>query len=70
MEDPPQPTPALDRRRFLVVLGGAAAGAVIGNRLAWAARPRRGGVPALQPWTLPEDPPANQRPSTEKAPAL
>lgn len=57
MADPPGST--LDRRRFLVVLGGATAGAVIGNRLAWAARAAPGGVPRLQPWTLPDDAPAN-----------
>src|SRR5689334_7793857 len=58
MADPPSPAPVLDRRRFLVVLGGAAAGAMVGDRLAWATRAPRGAVQALQPWSLPEDPPA------------
>ncbi len=48
----------LDRRRFLVVIGGAAACAALGPQLALArklARPR----PPLQPWALPADPPAD-----------
>jgi nitroreductase len=42
----------LDRRRFLVMLGGAAACAALSPGLAWAERLAR--HPSLQPWTLPE----------------
>lgn len=43
----------LDRRRFLVVLGGLAALHAAAPSLAWARR-GAGLLPALQPWTLPE----------------
>jgi nitroreductase len=51
-------SPTLDRRRFLVLAGGAAAYTVLRPHLAWA---RRVGseLPVLQPWSLPADPPAN-----------
>ena len=48
----------LDRRRFLVVLGGAAALHAAGPQLAWARR-AAGTLPALQPWSLPETLPAH-----------
>ena len=48
----------LDRRRFLVVLGGAAALHAVGPQLAWARR-AAGTLPALQPWSLPETLPAH-----------
>lgn len=48
----------LDRRRFLVVLGGAAALHAMGPQLAWARRAANT-LPALQPWTLPDALPAN-----------
>jgi nitroreductase len=47
----------LDRRQFLLVAGGGIAGLALGPALAWA-RHRPVG-PALQPWSLPEDPPGN-----------
>ncbi|TMQ67437.1 MAG: hypothetical protein E6K78_04880 [Candidatus Eisenbacteria bacterium] len=49
---------SLDRRRFLIVLGGAAAHAALAPHAAWS---RKLGLPlpALQPWTLPADPPAS-----------
>ncbi len=53
----PRPIGALNRRRFLVVLGGAAAYSALKpwDALAKKVRP----APALQPWSLPSDPPAN-----------
>ena len=48
----------LDRRRFLVVLGGVAALHAAGPSLSWARR-AVGTLPALQPWSLPEALPAN-----------
>jgi hypothetical protein len=56
----------LDRRRFLVVLGGAAALQAMGPSLAWAHR-AAGAFPDLQPWALPETLPAS---SLEAARAL
>jgi hypothetical protein len=47
----------LDRRRFLVVLGGAAALQAVAPSLAWARR-AAGVLPALQPWSLPDALPA------------
>lgn len=51
----------LDRRRFLVAVGGAVAYAALRPQLAWARKVRHGeaGLPVLQPWILPDDPPAN-----------
>ncbi len=49
------PTP-LDRRRFIVLLGGAALYTALRPHHAWA-RTFGGAVPMLQPWSLPEDPP-------------
>ncbi len=49
-------TLALDRRRFLVLLGGAAAWTTLSPTLGWAQRLDR--VP-LQSWTLPESTPAS-----------
>lgn len=51
-------TCTLDRRRFLVVLGGAAALHAVGPQLAWA-RHAAGTLPVLQPWSLPDALPAN-----------
>ncbi len=48
----------LDRRRFLVVLGGAAALHALAPSLAWA-RHASGTLPSLQPWTLPAALPTN-----------
>lgn len=48
----------LDRRRFLVVLGGIATLHALAPSLAWARR-TQGTLPALQPWTLPESLPTN-----------
>jgi nitroreductase len=48
----------LDRRRFIVLLGAAAAYAAMGPRLASARRDDRG-AGYLQPWTLPDDLPAS-----------
>jgi hypothetical protein len=48
----------LDRRRFLVVLGGAAALHALAPSMAWA-RHAASTLPALQPWTLPSVLPAN-----------
>ncbi len=53
----PEPSPefvtlTLDRRRFLVVLGGVAACAALAPSLGWAAR--RPQAATEQPWTLPE----------------
>ena len=47
----------LDRRRFLIFVGGAVAYVALRPHLAWARR--RGGLTRLQPWTLPEDPPGD-----------
>ena len=47
----------LDRRRFLVLLGGAAALHTLEPALAWA-RKAAGTLPALQPWALPDSLPA------------
>lgn len=51
----------IDRRRFLIVAGGMAAAATLAPRLAWARKAAQTGRAAgvLQPWTLPDDPPAN-----------
>jgi nitroreductase len=52
----------LDRRRFLTLMGGATAGMVVGGalaRAAGAARVAGNGVPALQPWTLPDEAPSH-----------
>ncbi len=48
----------LDRRRFLVLLGGATAWHLLEPSLAWA---KRAGatLPVLQPWSLPESLPAH-----------
>jgi hypothetical protein len=48
----------LDRRRFLVVLGGIAALHATAPAQAWAKRAANT-LPALQPWTLPDALPAN-----------
>jgi hypothetical protein len=48
----------LDRRRFLVVLGGLAALQASAPARAWAKRAANT-LPALQPWSLPEALPAN-----------
>ena len=48
----------LDRRRFLILFGGAAAHAALAPRLAWS-RKLAGARPTLQPWRLPADPPSN-----------
>lgn len=47
----------LDRRRFLILLGGAAALRVLEPSLAWAKRAAT--LPALQPWRLPDALPAH-----------
>ena len=47
----------LDRRRFLVLLGGAAALRALEPSLAWAKRAAT--LPALQPWSLPAAIPAH-----------
>jgi nitroreductase len=51
----------IDRRHFLLAAGGLAAVATLGPRLAWAKKASQFRLPAspLQPWTLPEDPPAS-----------
>jgi hypothetical protein len=59
--DPHRPgfaTLQLDRRRFLVVLGGLAAVSAAAPAIAWARR-NSNTLPALQPWTLPDAMPAN-----------
>ena len=48
----------LDRRRFLVVLGGATTLHVLAPSLAWARRAANT-LPSLQPWMLPDALPAN-----------
>ena len=50
-------TVALDRRRFLVLLGGAAALHTLEPTLAWAKK-AASTLPALQPWSLPESLPS------------
>ena len=49
---------ALDRRTFLIVLGGAAAYTAVRPHLALARRAARADPP-LQPWTIPSEPPAD-----------
>ena len=51
----------IDRRRFLLLTGGLAAGAALAPRLAWARKIARlgAGPTLLQPWTLPDDPPVS-----------
>lgn len=51
-------TVTLDRRRFLVLVGGAAAYAALAPRLGWTAD-RKAGAEAQSAWTLPESLPAN-----------
>jgi nitroreductase len=48
----------LDRRRFLIVLGGAAAVAALAPHEAWA-RKVANTLPPLQPWSLPETAPSD-----------
>jgi hypothetical protein len=48
----------LGRRRFLYLVGGAAAYAALRPHAAWARKAAKGEI-ALQPWTLPADPPAD-----------
>lgn len=48
----------LDRRRFLVLLGGAAAYQALRPHAAWARRVANA-LPAVQPWTLPQALPPN-----------
>jgi hypothetical protein len=50
----------MDRRRFLLAVGGAAVAATLAPAAAWAGRTRqgKGGPIALQPWALPADAPA------------
>lgn len=60
---PSEPAPrlftvTLDRRRFLVVLGGVAALSALRPPMAWARRLERG-LPPLQPWTLPQEAPTD-----------
>jgi len=50
----PKPA-ALDRRRFLILTGGAAAYTIMRPHLAWARR-ARGDLLTLQPWSLPATP--------------
>ena len=59
--DPERPEFAslqLDRRRFLVVIGGLAALHAAAPAIAWAKK-NANTLPALQPWTLPDTIPAN-----------
>ena len=59
--DPERPefaTLQLDRRRFLVVLGGLAALRAAAPAIAWAKK-NANTLPVLQPWTLPDALPAN-----------
>jgi len=51
--DGPFTTVTLDRRRFLIVLGGAAALQALGPSLGWARR-AEDALPALQSWSLPD----------------
>src|SRR5712692_1800901 len=50
----------IDRRRFLIVVGGLAAATALGPRLGLAKRAAQLGTgpTLLQPWELPSDPPA------------
>jgi hypothetical protein len=48
----------LDRREFLIAVGGAAAFVALGPADAWARRLRNGAA-ALQPWALPAEAPAS-----------
>jgi nitroreductase len=52
---------AMDRRRFLLLAGGATAFLALRPHLVWARRATAisSGPPLLQPWTLADDPPAN-----------
>ena len=50
--------PVLDRRQFLVTLGGAAAYATLRPGLAWAEKAGLA-APPLQPWSLPDEPAGN-----------
>lgn len=51
----------IGRRRFIVAVGGLAAAATLAPHLAWAnkASQLRMAPSQLQPWTLPDDPPAS-----------
>ena len=49
---------SIDRRQFLVMVGGAAAYMALRPTLAVAGKAAEG-LPTLQPWSLPGDPPAN-----------
>src|SRR5439155_5036315 len=51
------PERAIQRRRFLILVGGAAAYLAVRPHRAWARRVARQ-QPVLQPWTLPDEPPA------------
>ena len=53
----PRPERAIHRRRFLILAGGAAAYLALRPHGAWARRAARP-QPVLQPWTLPDEPPA------------
>ena len=57
-QEPEFATLQLDRRRFLVVLGGLAALSAAAPAIAWAKK-NANTLPALQPWTLPDSLPAN-----------
>ncbi len=48
----------IDRRRFLILAGGATAYAALRPHAAWAKKLAQAAVP-LQPWSLPADPPAD-----------
>src|SRR6266850_1747623 len=48
----------IDRRRFMILVGGAVAYTALRPHLAWAGRVARA-YPPLQPWALPEEPPGN-----------
>jgi len=48
----------IDRRRFLIVTGGAAAWLALRPHEAWAKKVAEA-YPAMQPWALPDDPPAD-----------
>src|SRR5690242_11850680 len=53
---------SMDRRHFLVLAGGLAAGAAIAPRLAWAKRAVQQlgtGPMLLQPWSLPAEAPGD-----------
>lgn len=49
----------VDRRRFLIVTAGAAAYLALRPHETWAKKVAER-LPALQPWTLPDDPPADR----------